>query len=506
VDVVVQLRQECYRYRRLLSPDEPVEWKEDLYFCQVRKARGLPMQRRPCCYEFVQDEGIKFFPTYAAQGFVSLFHENRPQLEVIQNLRTVDVPSLYPGVVVQEYTRSALQRMFSVQRYQKRVPPHHPLLLCHVDEYWIEVLKQADMLYPIPEAELRLFSLQPTPEQSPVIHELAEAKEKSYRDEDGNYLAVPQMGNVGLLIYRKDLLRAVEHPNPPETWEELEQICAKLKAKNLPHRLLFETQTYDTLMIAGLEMGWSHGAFWSAEKVADAERLGRLRVRFAPGSRFDDLVAAVERLHGWIHDLHLVPLACSVDPVVMPTDDWAFARHWYSTWVDVRTRRDAAGDKLLVGFGEAAEFGVAKIPISESYRARQARAPGGPARHHSASGEWYLAIHRASENVELGIDLINNLMTSRKVSERALSGAELPVLEQFYKNQGGALCPHTDKTFTEVREMFAADARSRTEFADYRVLGRVLHGALQVVVTNPRADVRGLLRSALQEIDPEFRA
>src|SRR5690606_3928466 len=107
-------------------------WSDDLMFCSVRKGRWMPIERRSCCYEFVQlpgEEGIKFYPSYAAQGLCSLFHENQPQREVIATLRDVDGPSLYPGLIVQEFTRSALQKASAIRRYAEKIPRRHPLLI-----------------------------------------------------------------------------------------------------------------------------------------------------------------------------------------------------------------------------------------------------------------------------------------------------------------------------------------------------------------------------------------
>lgn len=500
-DVVIELKRKSVASLKPITPEKSADWQEDLLFCQVLKGRGLHTQRRPCCYEFVFGQGIEFFPTYAAQGLISLFHENQPQLEVIQSLRSVDMPSSYPGVLVQEFTLSGLQRTFAVRRYVKRIPPRHPMLISHVDEYWVEVLKEAGLLYPISPDLLRFFS-QRLDEKNQIIDELRKAKEKTYLDSKGNFIAVPQMGNVGMMIYRKDLLKEIDVKEPPETWEELQEICEKLKSEKLPHKLLLETQTYDTLLVTALELGWGHGAFWSTKKVGTGHENVRIELDVHNKNCFEDFVEAMTRLHQWIHRDGIVPLNSSVDPAKHPEADWAFARHWYSTWVDYRTRIDEQKNLPMVTFEDKAEFGVARIPISDSYRKQQNTASP---KHHSGSGEWYLVIQANSENVELGIDLINNLMTARKVTERALSGVELPVLEKFYDAYGLVSCFGTDKTFSQMREMFAADARSRTEFAEYRKVGRILYGALQAIVTNKEIDVRKMVLEAFLRLDPTFK-
>lgn len=195
--------------------------------------------------------------------------------------------------------------------------------------------------------------------------------------------------------------------------------------------------------------------------------------------------------------MKIVPERSTVDPKGHPEGDWLFARHWYSTWVDVCTRRDEETDHLIAKFPVDADYGIAPLPISEAYANRQ---KDEKTQHHSAWGEWYLAIQRGSENLELGIEIINNLMTARKICERALSGAGLPVIETFYEKYGEVRCPKTDKTFNEIRDMFFKTARSRTSLQEYRTVGRIFSGALQAVITNPDANVKQILIKTFDEL------
>lgn len=496
-DVVVELSRQSVTHAVPYSYDVPTdwrEWREDLLLCCVTKGRGLPIQRRPSCYEFVAGEGLKFYPTYAAQGLVSLFCENASQIEEIAVLRTVDVPSLFPGVVVQDFHRSGLQRMFGIRRYQDHIPPRYPLVLSSVDEYWLDVLRNEQLLEAIPAKELKLYSLEDTEDsvdlsKTQIITELCRAKQRLYRDSrSGAYLAVPYMANIGMLVYRRDLLEELGKP-PPETWEELETICDQLRAKKLPHLLLLETRTYDTLMATALELCWTHGAVCNTNYK---EGTKDLVVGYADGG-FEDLLAAIVRLFSWVHDKKIVPLNSTLEPMYHSHYEWAFARHWYSTWIDVLASHDQNGEPLI---RDDMSLGFCEIPLADAYRDRC----GGHARCRSAWGEWYLAIQRGSENIELGIDLINNLMTSRKVTERATTGAGLPVVEQFYRTCGEDICCGTDLSYNELRRRFFADAGSRTDIADYRKVARILSGALRAVVSNPGCKVEGLLEYALREI------
>src|SRR5205823_234623 len=129
--------------------------------------------------------------------------------------------------------------------------------------YWVDVLKKNNLLHPIKRDRLQLYSEKCRDEQGAdtrIIEHLRKSRSESYTD-GNDYVAVPQIANVSMLVYRKDLLRLIGK-GPPKTWEELEEICRTLRDLEKPHKLLIETQTYDTLLTTVLELGWAHGAYW----------------------------------------------------------------------------------------------------------------------------------------------------------------------------------------------------------------------------------------------------
>ena len=95
-DTVVHLEFAPLTHSIPIDEDRSVSITGELLFCKVVKARALANQRRRSCYQFVHGKGLKFFPTYAASGVISLFHENRPRHKHIRYIRNVDMPSSYP--------------------------------------------------------------------------------------------------------------------------------------------------------------------------------------------------------------------------------------------------------------------------------------------------------------------------------------------------------------------------------------------------------------------------
>ena len=533
VDIVIELD---YEHLSHLLPTEfdddvkGVEWRERLMRCSVTKGRGLPIQRRSSCYEFVKKHGLKFYPTYASPGLVCLFHENRPQTREINRFRHEDIPRQFPRVIVQGFHRSGMQRMFAIQRYQQRIPLRHPLVLGSVDEYWIRYLAEAGkLLCPLPPEEIKLYSLKNTESQdsndTQVIEEIARKHvgdrspqdwSSFYRDQQSKFfLAIPYMANVGMMVYRKDVLDAIG-VEPPDTWEQLEAICEQLKKKGLPNRFLLETRTYDTFVATALELCWGEGVKW---RTQSDPQTGALRVEYLQGD-FALLVKAIERLKRWIHECCIVPVNSTVESQYLPApayldalprgiggrgqaaiqhsllEDWVFARHWYSTWVDTITYIDGSHKppRRIIKPENRSKYGFCRLPI-----ARAQHEAGQP--HCTTWGEWYLALQTGSENIELGIELINNLMTSRKITERANAGAGLPTVRRFYETAGEQICYGTNLTFNEIRKTFFQDARSRIDFDNYIKVARVFSGAIKAVASNPKANVRQLLERAMTEIE-----
>jgi hypothetical protein len=126
----------------------------------------------------------------------------------------------------------------------------------------------------------------------------------------------------------------------------------------------------------------------------------------------------------------------------------------------------------------------------------------GNCRHHSCWGEWSLGILSGSENVDLGLELVNNLMSSHKVCSRAEACAAIPTVEFFYDLHGDAPCvdipgrhglelPRT--TWNELRRRFFRGARTRHRIFDYRHTMAEVHALLQYVRHNAREAQGALL-------------
>lgn len=211
----------------------------------------------------------------------------------------------------------------------------------------------------------------------------------------------------------------------------------------------------------------------------------------------------------------VIPRNSTLDPfagspaVGSGVSDWAFARHWYSTFVDVLTAHES-GKFVWPQKGDQSDrvaLNLRSMPVTSRYLGfveAEARRTGESIRAKTRIacwGEWHLGALRASENHALAVELVNNLMSSQKVSERALKCAALPTVEEFYRlyeNVGCFRFPERSDiilpriTFGQIREDYLRVARSRSDVFDYRHCMRSLHGLIEQIHHSPKIEVNVL--------------
>jgi hypothetical protein len=408
--------------------------------------------------------------------------------------------------------------------------------------------KQCGLLHPVMREELRIFGER----RSPIIDELKNRYVIRKSKKEEKIFAVPYNANISFIVYRKELLQvlkgsidskalreriiivykdlvgagesagldgftkvsveetaeklAVDFREKtdyvPETWEEVISLCelgSEVVDKQL--KFLIETRTFDTFACTLLELVWSTGK----------------RLRILPDYSIDQKGLAREILFRAFYTLYLmfdrgiIPRDSCLEPEDFAAhssridSDWLFARHWYSTLIDVLSGKHESNGReheLIWQPDSNVKLDIMPIPVSLSWYTEQWRSNKRVAseevecengkfvpKHASCWGEWYLGIMKGTENEKLAIDLINNLMSSRKVYDRAFSCAALPTMNEFYEMYGDAGCFNLterdpkllpDKTYNSMRSLFEG-ARSRTDIFDYRHCMRELHSILEYV-------------------------
>ncbi|MGH3148051.1 MAG: extracellular solute-binding protein, partial [Rubrobacter sp.] len=77
---------------------------------------------------------------------------------------------------------------------------------------------------------------------------------------DGKLWSVPWYTDAGLLYYRQDLLEKSGYSEPPTTWDELQEMAAKvMKDQNIDNGFVFQGDEYEGGVCNGCEYIWSYG-------------------------------------------------------------------------------------------------------------------------------------------------------------------------------------------------------------------------------------------------------
>ncbi len=306
---------------------------------------------------------------------------------------------------------------------------------------------------------------------------------------------------------------------PLRTWEELIALLRLMNREDVRSRgrrpsthlhFVIETQTFDTLLCTILELLWNCGGNLRIGPDYKIENERDTKARLSQALYLlgimlkDDLITEDSTLDagdfGERYSRAGRTGAGANRRTPGKSEDWVFARQWYSTLVELLTARreltrqqDRSAteppERPFLWENNEAQLGIMPIPISLSYYL----ARGVRAHHVSCWGDWHWIITKGTENTALGIDLINNLMSSQKVCERAFQCAAIPTVDTFYRLYKDSRCLNLperryyspqmlpDTTFVGLRKTYFKHARSRSEIFDYEHCMLELHSLFQFV-------------------------
>lgn len=336
-----------------------------------------------------------------------------------------------------------------------------------------------------------------------TIQKLIEAQEKALEQISDSYNSKYSSGEfetkVSTLV--EDSLK---NRCPPKTWEEIiAYYLLNQQNKGPEHHFLIETRTQDTLLATMLEFVWSCGINLQITNNYTIENrkdtlIGLTRAFYLIALMFQNKIIPANstlevqefsRLYGHPKEEKLHSHKEEVDP---KRPDWIFARHWYSTLIEILSEPKAVfknSNEQNPGFlweHNGAKLDIMPIPVSFSNYATDPKNTC----HISCWGDWHLAMISGTENMELGVDLINNLMSSDRVCERAFANAAIPTVEAFYKQYGDSRCFNLPErkdivlpnwSYNRLRRTFFTHAKSRSQVFDYHHCMREFHSVLEYV-------------------------
>jgi KaiC/GvpD/RAD55 family RecA-like ATPase len=477
-DVVLDLRREH------LTPDPTrPELGESIMTCGLLKGRGIHIQRRRICYDFEPESrtaAIRFYETYPAEGLLSLFHENHPQRAFVTEFRQGDIPTLYPRLSLREFDLTNMYHEYAMRRRGRDIPSRRPLMVMNIDEYWVGALDDNGILEPLKRRKLNVFGL--TYPEGQFVQEIP-PKWRSEATEE--LLAIPHFANVSMYVFRKSLVGAHLHGKSPGACSliDVESLCAELKRDGVvEYPLRLEVKHVDTFACTLLELIISHGGTPTVERWPTE---GGYSLKFTQSAGLDGAgISALQMLQRWVHELRIVRPFGTIDPTHpsnwsngKPT--WAVARHWYSSLINTLFPNPSRPEQAArqIDTPQVRDIAVAPVPAA-AHEGRRC----------CMWGEWYLAVEKGVENLELAYALINNFLAPSKLINHAMTGSGLPICEEFFREFGDVQCIGTDKTYAQIRDLFFQCGVRRSDIAEYRTVMQRLYAAGLQIVQKESAD------------------
>ena len=266
----------------------------------------------------------------------------------------------------------------------------------------------------------------------------------------------------------------------PKTWEEIFAIYSYYKEKKCPKELVLDVKTADTYYCTFLELIWNCGGDFSVQPdytFSDQKNKNLLHAfsllaylyysGILPENSSTQAEVFVSRYN-------------SINPWNKKSNDWIFGRFWYSTFVELfnakKQDKVSKEESFLWNPTKINELGLMPMPVTLSKIIKKVKNLN-EVEHCAAWGDWHLGITHGSENMKLGREIINHLMSSRKIIENAYSNAILPTTEDFYKlfkntncfsplRRNNIIMPSS--TYKEIRYKYFRHAQSRSQVFDYR--------------------------------------
>jgi trehalose/maltose transport system substrate-binding protein len=219
---------------------------------------------------------------------------------------------------------------------------------------------------------------------------------------EGRLVAMPWFADFGMLYYRTDLLEEYDYDEPPQTWDELEEMAQTIQEGEQEAGndefvgFVWQGAAYEGLTCDALEWIYTHGGGTIVEE-------GEITLNNPQA------VEALNRASGWVGTISpegVVSYREEDARNVFQGGNAAFMRNWPYAY--------AAGqedDSPIQG-----DFDVAPLPVS------------GEGESAGTVGGWQLAVSNYSENPEAAVEFVRYMASPEVQIWRAQVGSYVPTI------------------------------------------------------------------------------
>jgi len=223
---------------------------------------------------------------------------------------------------------------------------------------------------------------------------------------DGKLVGIPWFTDAGLLYYRTDLLEKYGYDGPPKTWDQLEEMAAKIQEGERADNpdfwgFVWQGKAYEGLTCDALEWIYSHGG------GSIIEPDGTISINN------DNAVEAIERAAAWIGTISpsgITGFAEEDARRMWQAGNAAFMRNWPYAYV-----LGNADDSAIKG-----KIGTAALPGKEEGQSA------------ASLGGWQLAVSKYSKHPDVAADLVLMMASAKEQKRRAIKGSLNPTIMSLY--------------------------------------------------------------------------
>lgn len=227
---------------------------------------------------------------------------------------------------------------------------------------------------------------------------------------DGRFVAMPWFTDAGLLYYRSDLLKEYGFSEPPETWEDLEEIAAAVQAGERRKGnqdfwgFVWQGNAYEGLTCDALEWVVSNGGGHIVETD------GEISINNRKAAEALDMAADWV---GTISPAGVLGFGEEDARNMFQAGNAMFMRNWPYAY----SLGQAEGSAIR------GKFDVTPLPAGDS---------GSGA---AALGGWQLAVSKYSNHIEEAADLLMFMTGYEEQKRRAIVGSFNPTIKDLYEDE-----------------------------------------------------------------------
>jgi len=226
----------------------------------------------------------------------------------------------------------------------------------------------------------------------------------------GRLVGIPWFTDLGILFYRKDLLKKYELPVPTR-WAELAAIAKTIQEAERQNGnpniwgFVWQGKAYEGLTCNALEWIASYGG-------------GTIVNEHWQSTVYNpQAIKAINNAAKWIGSISPPEVLKYAEEEtrekIFEKGNAVFMRHWPRTWA-LSQKVEILKDKV----------GVTMLPKG-----------GASGQHASTLGGWQLSVSKYSKHQEIAIDLVLYLTSQEVQKKRAIEGSYLPTIKALYQDQ-----------------------------------------------------------------------